>query len=163
MSASSLREELQHFRYKGNPIHPALIEDFVGPLDGSPPRTILIDIDKADTVVTPIAYRDFHGFVSYSDSERHGDEGYFKYHYLGRTPAGTYVIKTASSGGGSGVFMTLLFLRCRVETPGPRLLLECLGEFCLGDRDNGTVRLEGDNILIGASKYRAQEVILDLR
>lgn len=156
-------EDLGNFWYKGHPVHPAVVEDFVAPLDGSPPKATIIDLDQKDYEARPKPDAVAHGFVKYSDLERHGEGGYFEYRHLGRTSAGTYVIETASSGGGSGIFMGLLFLRCRVEKSGPRLLLECFGEFCLGDRDDGTVRLDRDSVVISASRYRAQEVTLDLR
>ncbi|MGB7161170.1 MAG: hypothetical protein WBD40_24125 [Tepidisphaeraceae bacterium] len=43
-----------------------------------------------------------------------------------------------------------------------RLLITSVGSFTLGDRDDGDVRVEGNRIVIGRSRYREQDTIIPL-
>jgi uncharacterized protein len=87
------------------------------------------------------------------------NEGEFGYIYLGRTSSGTHVLCTYNSGGGSGVFESILFVTFEsdlaIDTDGdglkkkrPRLLVKAVGSYFLGDRTGSTVNLKGDDLVI---------------
>ena len=154
------------FRFQGEPIHPKLIEEFESWLaDNHPPSTVVVDVAAAT------------GTNEYSDavetSERElvryaNGAAWYGYEHLGQMTDGVHVLRTASSGGGSGIFQNLLFVRMREDearTPDgdayARVLLEVVGRFVLGDRDDAKVEVLGDRVVVGASQYRALATTLD--
>ena len=148
------------FAFKGEPIHPKLVEEFEGWLsDDRPPITTAVDVAAAfgtneySEAVEPTDA----GLVRYE-----GSDGWYGYQHLGRMSDGTHVLRTASNGGGSGIFTNLLFVKLdsdEARTPDgsrhERLLMSVAGRFVLGDRDDGTVAVHGDRVVVGASQYRA--------
>lgn len=101
--------------------------------------------------------------------QKPGAEGHsrdsFGYRYLGMTDSGVSVLLTASSGGGSGTFMDLLFLAAErgqgiahdeerndgavVRADRERVVLRKWGTIALGDRWDGELRLRGNDLFIG--------------
>jgi len=165
-SHGATRSALDGFQYQGDPIHPMLVEEFEGWLaDDGPPVTVTVDVAAAfgtneysEPVETNAA-----GLVQYSSGA-----GWYGYQHVGQMSDGTHVLRTASNGGGSGIFMTLLFVRLEEdEVRDPtglrhaRVLMTVSGRFALGDRDDGTVRVDGDRVVVGASRYRAFSTVLD--
>ena len=91
----------------------------------------------------------------------------FGYRYIGQTTSGVDVLFTSSSGGGgSGVFERLILVRLVEESGAPsyspasgkaqtitfrkkRLVIKKLGEIVLGDRWNGSLKVSGNEIVIG--------------
>lgn len=154
------------FTYRGEPIHPKLVEEFESWLsDDRPPSTVMVDVAAA------------FGSNEYSEAVEASERGllryasgaaWYGYEHLGQMADGTHVLRTASSGGGSGIFHNLLFVRLREDearTPTGhrygRVLMEVVGHFVLGDRDDGTVELLGDRVEVSASRYRAFPTTLD--
>jgi hypothetical protein len=43
-----------------------------------------------------------------------------------------------------------------------RLLMTSVGSFILGDRDDGSIRIEGDRLIVGRSRYRPREKVVRL-
>ena len=141
-------------------IRPKLVEEFESWLsDNRPPSTVMVDVAAAfgtneySDVVESLA----SGLVRYASGAE-----WYGYEHLGQMTDGTHVLRTASSGGGSGIFQNLLFVRLREdETRTPegesyaRMLMEVVGRFVLGDRDDGTVEVQGDRVVVGASRHRA--------
>ncbi|HLK91961.1 MAG TPA: lysozyme inhibitor LprI family protein [Polyangia bacterium] len=93
----------------------------------------------------------------------------FGYRFVGRTASGIDVLFTSESGGGSGVFESLMLVRVSEETGAPsitpdsgprqtmtfrgkRLVIRKLGEIGLGDRWDGELGVRGDEISIGADR-----------
>ena len=90
----------------------------------------------------------------------------FGYQYIGMTHSGIYVLRTNSHGDyGSSTFESLMFVsfeydnrvhydpneakvKGKVRLDRGQLLIEKLGEFVLGDRYEGLVRVSGDKIFI---------------
>jgi hypothetical protein len=142
------------------------------PIGEPPPAIAAIDIDAAlhRERKTPIS--EIGGFLSYSDPSRHGEggfgAGYFMYRHLGHTSNGIHVVQTASSGGGSGVFMHVLFLRFEEDhayqegVQRKRLLLRRVGDLSLGDRYDGDLLLEDSRLLIGASRDVKEPMTVEL-
>jgi hypothetical protein len=70
------------------------------------------------------------------------------YRHLGVSPGGTHVLHTLSSGGGTGIFEDLLLVRFHKDRvrhdseQRDRLLMTRVGNFILGDRDDGDIRFE---------------------
>jgi len=104
------------------------------------------------------------GYVTPGDSpdERPAE---FGYSYVGKTTSGIDVLRTSESGGGSGVFEDLLLVKVEQDTGGgdlrkagktetmtftkPRVVIRKLGVIGLGDRWDGDLKVQGDEILIG--------------
>jgi hypothetical protein len=154
------------FEYQGLPIHPKLVEEFEGSLaDAGPAPTVTVDVAAAfDTNEYAEAVdRTATGLVKYASPP-----GWYGYAHLGTLDDGTHVLRTASNGGGSGVFTNLMFVR--LDSPSSatdptgsrftRVLMHHLGSFPLGDRDDGVVRVEADHVIVGASRYRVLSTTL---
>ena len=93
------------------------------------------------------------------------NESEFSYQYVGQTSSGLYVLVTADWGGGSGMFVSLLLLRCEydqgincdwdngvVRSGTNRLLIKKVGEIPLGDRWRGDLAVKGNSIYLGKDK-----------
>ncbi|MDA2920354.1 hypothetical protein MYX76_12835 [Desulfobacterota bacterium AH_259_B03_O07] len=44
-----------------------------------------------------------------------------------------------------------------------RLIMKGVGQIIRGDRDSGSVELNGDKLILGKSQYREKRVIIDLK
>lgn len=98
------------------------------------------------------------------EADAHSRES-FGYRYIGLTDSGVQVLETASSGGGSGTFVGLLFLAVErghgvahdaerkdggvVRADRERIVLRKLGTIGLGDRWDGELRVVGNDLFIG--------------
>ena len=98
------------------------------------------------------------------EADAHSRES-FGYRYVGMTDSGVQVLKTASSGGGSGTFVDLLFLAIErghgiaadaepedggvIRADRERVVLRKLGAIVLGDRWDGELRVRGNELFIG--------------
>lgn len=103
-------------------------------------------------------------FVYSGDSEK----GFFGYSYVGITDRGVHVLYTADSGGGSGVFINLMFLAVElshgilatgdprsggvVRADKERVVLRKLGEIGLGDRWSGELQVRGNDVFVGRDR-----------
>lgn len=146
-------EELQNsFKFNGKPIHPALIQQFESWLsDPGVPITVSVDVAAASGTNQ---YSD-EGVVEQPQHVVQFKSGYktYSYEWVGHLNNGLHVVRTWSSGSGSGVFQTLFFLRedqstgyLADGTPYPRLLLTAVRAYPLGDRSNVTILLKGDSV-----------------
>ena len=92
-----------------------------------------------------------------------GDRGIFQYEFLGALSNGVLVVRTAESGGGSGVFQELLFLRITPSTvledgaARAREALTMVGSESLGDRDQASITLSGDSVTIRRKEFRGAQ------
>ena len=153
------------FGYLGKPVHPALVLALQGREKMSLAASS-VDIaagNEADFL--PSLKVDGERILSVIPDAQPPAE--FSYIHIGVLPGGTHVLETFHCEGGTGVFMCLLFVR--VDTgqallfePArqPQLLMTLVGRFALGDRDDASVRLEGNAVRIGASRYRENEIVL---
>jgi hypothetical protein len=164
-----LREVNAHFTVQGKPVHPRLVEKFQTFLsDSGPPAVISVDLLAA----TANGNEYYEPNVKVQDSvvsvEHKDPQGSsFAYKWLGMVRPGLHVVETFASGGGTGIFMDLYFFRASLATgqdeKGPYkqiLLTLARTPVILGDRDNGTIKVEPGRVIIGKSRYRNQPVTL---
>lgn len=166
--SSTLRRQLEElnrsFTYQGKPIHPRAIQDLVAWVSDALPGPVAVDVEGA--------YRNNRYFGDY-ELKKDGlvfidlsqnpldQEGSFAYERLGKLANGLHVLRTFANSGGTGVFQSLLLVECLIDfeykNDGSRrslLVIKRRGEFALGDRYSGTIKLEpAENaILIGSDK-----------
>ena len=103
---------------------------------------------------------------------REKNHGFCGYRHHGRLDNGVHVVEFFDNGGGSGVFTYLFFVRFEIaEGFEPdqssnqirkysRLLMNMVGWYGLGDRDNGEIKVLSDRVVVGKSRYRAEDVVL---
>lgn len=154
------------FSFTGdNIIHPGIIEELLGWLSDSLPVTGAFDLEGAmnsnkfcesfdiDTTNDGLTW---YRKTTKKDGETKAE---FAYTYVGASPLGIHMVRTADWGGGStGVFCDVLLLALepdRVVEPQnkerpfrDRILLKCLGHIALGDRYEGVVKLKGNQLHI---------------
>lgn len=163
IASEQLNEANAKFTYKGKPIHPFLVgklSNFIS--DNRPPIVTTVDVSAAfDTNEYPqreIKKRDDWWFVERTDKYKDIPlYESFDYHWLGNLSDGTHVLETGSSGGGSGFFMDLMFIRFsegEIFWEGKKekqLLMSTVGTYILGDRYNGDIKVYPDKVFIPAS------------
>jgi hypothetical protein len=149
-------EAQTRFTYEGKPIHPAIVHAFSVWLSDSTTAVMAMDVSAAtdsNQYGQPVQTNQggWQEITLDSDPDS-GEESTFAYRCLGSLRGGVQVLETVESGGGSGQFMDLLFLRCGVVSIGghDRLLLKYLDQFGLGDRFTGEITLRGDRVAIEA-------------
>jgi hypothetical protein len=164
---AALVEANRDFTLGGQPIHPALIHLFQGWESDDGPVVVAIDVREG---------QDSHEFAV--PMQRNGAEilcelpdkdpvERFGYQRLGTLEDGTHVVRTVWNGGGSANFEHLLLLRFYVELyhrpegdSDWRLVLHEVGDYALGDRDEGEIILEAHDVKIEPSAERTTEYIL---
>ena len=155
------------FQFKGKPIHPLLIRRFEPWVsDARPPIITELNLTAAwDSNEYAADFKsDADGTVSITIPEG----GSYSYRCLGTAPEGVHILRTFNSGGGSGVFQAILFLRTRTRIAyvadgvkrDEQVFLEVLRRFPLGDRDDAEVILKNDRVIVGKSRYRTEPVEL---
>ena len=167
-----LQEVNAHFTLQGKPVHPRLVEKFQTFLsDSGPPAVISVDLLAAtingnEYYEPDVKVQDGVVSVEHKDPEGSG----FTYKWLGTVRPGLHVVKTFCSGGGTGVFTNLYFFRIYPGTgrdekgPYDQILMTLVRTpVILGDRDDGTIKVEPGRVIIGKSRYRNQPVILEFK
>ena len=185
-------------------VHPKIVSDLVGSLADSGDQVVAINLLASqnsnryfgDILVTP--QRDplipSWPWVYTVDEDPSGDEEdgmpqhnwereRCAYRYVGTTQNGLDVLHQQYSGGGSGVFNTLMFVRIEadygVEYPllryidspravrpafRPRELIRMVGTVPLGDRWQGTIEIVGDEVVVrGRDWEEMREVGIDCK
>ena len=155
--------------FRGVPVHPGAVRELLTHSADSLPIAVAVDLAgarKANRFGTRPTIKD--GAVGFKDELLLGADAFFIYALVGVTPGGAYVLETWESGGGSGRFGSVLVVRFqadREQTAGgarERVLMKRVGEFALGDRDDGKVTLEGNTLRLGKSKYRPADVVVKI-
>ena len=155
------------FRFHGKPIHPLLIKQFEPWVsDSRPPITIEVNLTAAwDSNQYAAEFKtDSNGVVSINLPEGAS----YAYRHLGKLRYGTHVLRTSDSGGGSGVFEAVLFVRFRTSVAyladgvkqAPQVFLQVVRRYPLGDRDGAKVEVQPDRVIVGKSRYREEPVVL---
>jgi hypothetical protein len=168
---NALKEANEHFTYKGKPIHPGLVEEFEGWMsDYGPSITVTVNVAASfDTNEYYDQNVEQRGSVIIRGSNSPEERDWYNYERIGVLSDGTSVLKTCSGGGGSGVFMDLLFVRFSVDEclfegeKHEQLLMRVVNQYLLGDRDMAEIKVVGDRVIVGASEHRAQPVTLMMR
>jgi len=155
------------FRFHGKPIHPLLIKQFEPWIsDTRPPITVEVNLTAAwDSNEYADGFKTGSNGVASIDLP---DGASYAYRHLGRLSDGLHVLRTSDSGGGSGVFEAILFVRFRTSLAyladgvkqGEQIFLQVVRRYPLGDRDGAEVVVERDHVIVGKSRYRAEPVVL---
>lgn len=161
-----LDEANSKLTYKGKPIHPFLIGELSNWLsDRRPPMITTVDVASAfDT-----------NKYQQSTIEKRGDWWFaveqgmecdvpfyesFDYRWLGKMANGVHVLETGVSGGGSGFFMDLMFIKFSEgeiiweDKEEKQLLMSIVGIYSLGDRYEGKIKVSQDKVIVPASKHQ---------
>jgi hypothetical protein len=149
-------------------IHPEIVEELDGWLSDGLPVYAAVDLEGAmhsNRFFLPPESRRMPGEDGWVWVEKKGEfscdrNPYYKYKFIGVTPSGTHILQTASSGGGTGIFCWVLFMRFQTDevltssldktTTRARILLRCIGKRPLGDRYYGEVTYADGVLTIGA-------------
>lgn len=164
MASEQLDEVNSNFTYNGQPIHPFLIREFSNLFsDNRPPMVTIVDIIAAygtnKYMQSDVKRKDAWWFAE--EIEMDGDirlYDSFHYHWLGKSANDVHALETGASGGGSGFFMDLIFVKFsegEVFWEGKRekqLLMSIVGIYSLGDRYDGDIEVYSDTVFIPADK-----------
>ncbi len=148
--------------WDGQPVHPGRIRELATDLADSHPILAAVDLEGCRGRNKYSASPEDDGGVLQLQDPAEG-QGYFEYKYLGVLSSGVHVIQVGVSGGGSGYFQDLLFVRIReswVLVDGhsrKRYILELVGSEVLGDRAEIAVTLKGDVVRIQRREFRGAD------
>jgi len=178
--SQALLEVRASFPLGGEPIHPALVYEFMPWMSDSEPITVAVDVlpaNNSDEYYEP-AVRMRSGWIECDvksllphcrGKEPTVNPPQFGYRRVGAMADGTQVLRTYYGMGGSGIFMNLLFIRFVTEKaydlrgkPYPRLLMRVVCIYALGDRDDGEITVLSDRVIAGPSKHREKAVVIRL-
>jgi hypothetical protein len=170
---AALDEANRSFTFNGKPIHPLLVKEFsIWLSDNTSPVTVSVDVVSAakarneyysDAVVDGSSVRANNPeMLGYS-----GWTGFYQYERLGTLKNGLQVLRVSDCGGGSGIFEDLFFVKFTTDSAYDengesyeRLLMTVVREYTLGDRDDGSIEVNADEVIISASKYRSDPIVL---
>jgi len=167
IAAENSQDPDPDFRFRGQAIHPLLIKQFEPWIsDERPPITVEINVTAAwDSNQYADAFKTHsNGVVSVKLPEG----GSYAYQHLGITGNDMHVLRTFYSGGGSGSFEAVLFVRFRTSLSyladgvkqGEQVFLQVIRRYPLGDRDEADVTVKRDQVIVGKSRYRPEPVVL---
>jgi hypothetical protein len=148
------------FLWDGKAIHPGCVELLITELADSYPYVAGVDLEgchRGNRYSTP---PEVDGAVLRRRDAETESRGYFQYEYVGVLSSGVHVVRTGASGGGSGFFQSLVFLRIRESSVSEdgrsrtRPILELVGSETLGDRGEAAVSLKGDVVTIRRRAFR---------
>ena len=144
------------FEVAGRPVHPGAVYELLTRLSDLAPLATSVDIqgcERSDRHSGGTVSRR-HGAVWYVEPEVLGERGYFAYWFVGTTSRGVHVLETIESGGGSGIFGSVIFVTLHRraywnhDRTEQRWILSSHGEIGLGDRSGNKVSLDGDTLVI---------------
>jgi hypothetical protein len=147
-------------QWNGKAIHPGCVEQLTTDLADSYPYVAAVDLEgchRGNRYSTP---PEVDGGVLRRRDPEAESRGYFQYEYVGVLSSGVHVLRTGASGGGSGFFQSLVFVRIRESSAledgrsRTRPILELVGSETLGDRDEVAVSLKGDVVAIRRRAFR---------
>ncbi len=175
-----LLEAREHFTIGGKPIHPALLYEFNQGFEDRGPVVTAVEPTSGQTsdryFYAPVRQRAGWTECSVKSLPPHcaekdppRNEPMFGYQRLGSLAEGTQVLRVYYQSGGSGIFLDLFFIRFETEKaydsagkPFTRIVMRCVCQYPLGDRDDAEVKVLPDRVIVGKSKYRDKEVELKL-
>jgi hypothetical protein len=181
----------KYFVVYGEAINPKIIEELNGLISDSHSQVISIDLLNSQNSnrffnADPISiekHGQFYKVTKKSTPVKDDAASTFSYAVEGHTKNGIYIIKTVESGGGSGVFPTLLFLKLRedksldvgklklnkniqhIKRTEKRLLLDIIGSLALGDRSQSTISIKENSLFIEKENHldeKKESLILEL-
>jgi len=146
--------------WQGHPVHPGCIRELRTELADSKPVVAAIDLEGCGRSNRYADEFETDGQVLRLRDSGEDSRGYFQYEYLGVLSTGVHVVQIVESGGGSGIFQGLLYLRVEkaaVLEDGQaraREMLVLVGSESLGDRDKNVIELSGDSVTIRRREFR---------
>lgn len=146
--------------WDGKPVHPGCIQQLMTELADPRPVVAAVDLEGCRRSNRYSSAPKVEGGVLGWRDPAQGEQVYFQYEYLGVLSSGVHVVRVGESGGGSGFFQSLLFMRIRESQvlehgeSRKRQSLELVGSESLGDRPEATVSLEGDVVRIRLREFR---------
>ena len=179
----------KHLFFGGQPLHPLIVQEFITGLSDTGDQ--IISINLRDTfssnryccetsfsvglttgkrmnvnVDYTTDYRTYH--PNYISQEDCGGSCTFTYAHLGTTDNGAMVIQVWESGGGSGLFSTLLFTKVKermganFDYANPsnlafdkqQIVLEKLFSISLGDRQETSIGVNGNFVVLNDTKIK---------
>ena len=178
----------KHLVFGGQPLHPLIVQEFITWLSDSGDH--IISINLRDTfssnryccldsfsvrltgkrMVVRIDFtKDYDAYSGkYISQEDCGGICAFTYAHLGTTDNGAMVIQVWESGGGSGIFSTLLFTKVKermganFDYANPsnlafdkqQIVLEKLFSISLGDRQETSIGVNGNIVVLNGTKIK---------
>lgn len=151
----------KYFVIDSQPINPMIIKDLVPWISDSGDQVVaisLLDSQKSNKYFCAHLTTEREG--KYFSVKNTSEEGFFLYTLEGITNNGVFVLKTTESGGGSGVFSDLLFIRIKEDVGfgdltkdkltlnHKRILIEKLGAIPLGDRVSASITVQGNSVIL---------------
>jgi hypothetical protein len=158
--------------WQGHPVHPGCIRELRTELADSQPVVAAVDLEGCGHSNRYASSFETEGQVLRLRDPGDDNRGYFQYEHLGVLSTDVHVVRIVESGGGSGSFQGLLFLRVEkaiVLEDGQeraRQMLVLVGSESLGDRDKTVVELSGDSVKIrrrdfqGALGYGPERIVI---
>lgn len=156
---------LKHCRYSFTHdefINPFIIRDLYGWLSDVGDQVVAIDISGANksnryfTEQVEVSGDKKTPIVSAKDGEQN-----FSYQYLGRTFSGIHLLRISDSGGGSGIFCSIMFVTLSLDiavelSPNTtarteRFVVKKIGSLPLGDRYDGKLWFRYGLLYVGPS------------
>ena len=144
-------------------IHPKIIEDLQGWISDIGEQIVsinLLDSQSSNRYFEKINLekpQKGHPIVSYKSD--HSNYGYV---YIGTSESGINILRTISSGDGSGIFNYIIFLTFEKDecvnfvdsetTKKVRINIKTLGLLSLGDRYDGDIKFEKGILVIGKDR-----------
>ena len=153
-------ELLDRLTFHGEPIPPWAVAQLSTDLGDPEPTIRSIDVVGSISSNKYGPKPEVRDGILFSTALEPGDRGFACYRYLGHTTHNVGIIDFSISGGGSGVFRSLIFVRVESSKvvndghPETRLNVRCVGEQVLGDRDDSPVRIEGDKVIVSEPPSR---------
>jgi len=178
----------KHLVFGGQPLHPLIVQEFITGLSDTGDQIISINLrDTFDSnryccldsfsvrltgkriVVRTDFTKDYDTYSGkYISQEDCGGSCTFKYVHLGTTDNGAIVIQVWESGGGSGIFSTLLFTKVKermganFDYANPsnlafdkqQIVLEKLFSISLGDRQETSIGVNGNIVVLNGTKIK---------
>lgn len=158
------------FKLNGKPIHPKLIQEFEPWLSDGSPVTISVDVLAAYGT-----NEYFEGDIKLEeDRVTYGAEDHatFTYKWLGRLQNGLHVLIASDWGGGSGIFMNLLFVKFEISKgvdgyldsdealkPYDRILMTVVCNYALEDRYDGEIKLQAQENKVIVQKGNSRKIL----
>ena len=149
--------------WRGTAVHPGCIRQLTTDVADSRPVVAAVDLEGCSRSNRFADVPEADGRILRWRQPDAGDRGFFQYEYVGALASGVLVVRTAESGGGSGIFQELLLLRTSASpvvedgTSRTREMLTLVGSESLGDRDRVTIELAGDTVTIRRQEFRGAD------
>jgi len=163
-----LKEVNSKFYFKGEPIHPELLHAFNSSMADAP---IVMTVDLCNGFHSNLCHHkavaDGKFVTEHLDNLPGNDEGSYTYEYLGKLDNGVHVVRTQCNGGGSGMFVDLLFVSFKIRKTydyngklQEQLLMTLEKCYNIGDRISSKVILSKNSVTIDKPIWSDKAVVV---